>query len=685
MRQTDAALRELRRPWLAPNLWVPVLLILVACGGVVYYGLQVANALKESEAASARAGGQAVAHEIVSFIDREHERLLAFTKEKNEEIGQILAYPDNWPAIDALQVSLKRMFRGAFAFSVTGPDGKPLFEDFEGLVGEICQASMRDYAAAAAETDGAYELPPIHPVPNAYHFDLISPWQLKSGAQGLFFISMSPDRVAELIAAAEQASGNRILLVSKEDPTLIEVSARGARDKLGGDFRVDPADLSPGHFSTDLPGTHWRLLVLPDGEALKASIEQVYLKVALSVLGLLLISAALLYLIRLAERRNSGAFMRSLQSSVSRQRAILQSMVDGMVTINSTGEILNVNSAVTRLFGYEPNELIGYNVRVLMPEPHQSAHDGYLRHYLDTGESKILGHGREVMGRRKEGSLFPVWLTLGESIEGDEHIFVGILHDMTAYKQAQEKLAAQAAKIERSKHEFDEISQIASNELQLPLQRIASLGEMLGSERHAKLGVAERAQLKNLSAEARDMSELAKGIADYTRTEHKPIGQDVDMAAVFSTVCADMRERIASTGATVSIHGRGVVKADEKQLRQVLWNLIDNALKFRDPDRAPVVTVDVESNDANDASDDGDRLLVRVNDNGIGIPAQELDSIFEAFHRVHPREEYAGMGLGLSFCRKIIDGLGGEMGVTSRPGEGSEFYFILPRSERSAH
>ena len=680
MRPADAALQAARRPFFRSSLWVPLLLVLVACGGIVYYGHQVARGLVDSVEASARAGGRATAHEIVGFIDREHERLHAFTLEKADAIRSILSFPDNWPAIDALQTSLKRMFRGAIAFAVTGADGRPLFEDFDGLVGPVCEASMRDYLDARQRGEGTFELPPIHPVPDAYHFDLISEWQLEDGKTGLFFISMSPSRISELIAAAEQASGTRILLVSRDEPSLIEVTSVGARDALSGEFRLEPEELTPGHYSVDLPGTQWRLVVLPDAQALAASVRQVYLKVAGLVLALLAISAALLFAVRRFEQRNSSLFMHSLQSSVSRQRAILQSMVDGMVTTDATGKIHHVNHAVTKLFGYQPSELIGANVRMLMPEPHRSAHDGYMRHYLDTGERKIIGKGREVMGRRKDGSLFPALLTLGESIEGNEHIFVGILHDMSAYNEAQRQIVAQASMIERSRQELDEISQIASKDFQVPLQRMAVLGELLRSEPSDGRNGTRQAQLKTLTDEVRDMSELARGLAVYAHVERAPVNEPVDLDEVIREVRQDLAAEIDKTGAQITVEPLGVVLGNAGQLRQLFWNLIDNALKFRDLERSPEIRVALEKLIDRTGSPMPDRVTVSVEDNGIGIPDDQLDAVFQAFRRLHPRETYPGMGLGLSFCRKIVEGLGGTIDVVSRLGQGSRFRVTLRRA-----
>jgi PAS domain S-box-containing protein len=674
-----AAIEETRWPFISSNLWVPLLLILVACGGIVYYGVQVAEGLERSVAEHARASGRATAHEIVGFLQREHERLQAFVEEKREPIRAILSNPDDWEQIDALQASVKRMFRGAFAFTVTGADGEPLFEDFEGLVGPVCESAMRSYLQTMEVDPSPYEIPPIHPVPGAYHFDLITQWSFAGGRSGLFFVSMAPDRIAELIAAAEEASGMRTLLVHRDEPTLIEVAAIGARDRLGEDFRLDPAAFPPGHYRTVLPGTHWQLMVLPDGEALAASVRQVYVNVAALVAALILISATLLFVIRRFEQRNSTLFMRSLQSSVGRQRAILQSMVDGMVTIDDKGTIHDVNNAITRLFGYEPRELIGRNVRVLMPEPDHSQHDTYMHNYMTTGESKILGKGREVMARRKDGTMFPVLLTLGESVEDSERIFVGILHDVSAYRNAQRQIVAQAMAIKRSNHELEEISQIASKDLVLPLQRIASLGEALGAGHLAELGQDEKAQLKSLTDEARDVSERAKGLADYTRVERQPKPQPVDLDEVLRDVQKDLAARIAETGAEVTVEPLGRVSGNAKQLRQVFWNLLDNALKFRDPGRTPQLHIALQHADA--PGKDAELVTVLVKDNGIGIPQDKLEAVFEAFCRLHSREEYPGMGLGLSFCRKIVERLGGRIGVTSTPGEGSTFRVSLPPAE----
>lgn len=686
----EGALGEIRRPFFSTSLWVPLMLIVFACAAILYYGHAVVRALESSVAATARAGGEATAREIAGVLERETQRLNAYVAEKRDAVRRIVERPDDWETIEALRSGLTRMFPGVFAFVITDALGRPLFEDFDGLIGQVCESAMQTYAQTLGFDNPDYRLPPIHPVPAAYHFDLLTSWRLEDGRLGLFFVSMAPQRIAELLRAAEDSSGSRVLLVNRSDPALIEVSSRGARDVLGDDFRLPPEDLVPGYFSTDLPGTSWRLLVLPDATALAGDVRAVYVKTAALVVGLLLISATLLFLIRRAEQRNSSMFMRSLQSSVSRQRAILQSMVDGMVTIDATGRMLHVNDAVTRLFGYPAGELVGSNVSMLMPDHHREAHDGYLQHYLTTGESKILGKGREVMARRRDGSLFPIKLTLGESIEGDDHIFVGILHDMTDYRAAQRKIDAQALEIKRSHQELDEISQLARKDLQLPLLRIASIGESLGAGLEGALSGPERVQLKSLSAEARDVSEMIKGLADYAHVDEPPGPEAVSLDKVLEEVRGDLADKIDASGAAVLHAGLPRVSGDPRQLRQLFWNLLDNAVKFRHPDRPPRIEVKPHAvpghgagGDAGEAGDAGDFVAIDVCDNGIGIPADQLEAVFDAFRRLHPRETYPGMGLGLSFCRKIVEGMGGDIRVSSQEGAGSVFHLRLPLAQQA--
>lgn len=670
----DATIAKERWPLFGTNLWAPLLIMAIACAAIVFEAKTVIDALNRAAADAGSAQGRATANEIAGLIAREHERLRAFVIEKEPEIRSLLsnADTDDWPAVEELQISLRRMFRGAISFTVVGPDGEPLFEDFDGLVGPVCEAEIAAYARAVNRGHEQQRIPLIHPIPGAYHFDLLSPWRLDSEKRGVFFVSMSPDRIAEVIAAAQEASGHSVYLVSRKDPSLIEVSARGSREQLGEAFRLDVQGLSDNAFRKDLPGTQWHLVVEPDQAALAESVWAVYRTVVVLIVGLLSIGALLLYIVRRAEQRNSSLFMRSLQSSVGRQRAILQSMVDGLVTIDAKGTILHVNNSITRLFGYKEKELIGANVSVLMPEPDRGKHDHYLENYMRTGEGRFIGEGREVLARRKDGTVFPILLTLGESFEGDQRVFVGILHDMTAYNEAQRKIIAQAMALQRSNQELDEISQIAAEHLQSPLSRIAALGDALGADSDGSISGEAREQIKTLADEVRDAGEWVKDLANSTRASQEIERHPVTLHDILEEVQRDLSERIENAGASVVLGTLPTVLCDRKQLRQLFWNLFDNALKFAAWDRAPEIRVEWVKDDA------GDRRVIEVSDNGVGIPEKEVERVFDAFYRLQPRATHDGAGLGLAFCKRIVESAGGGISVRSRVGEGSVFRIVLP-------
>jgi signal transduction histidine kinase len=172
------------------------------------------------------------------------------------------------------------------------------------------------------------------------------------------------------------------------------------------------------------------------------------------------------------------------------------------------------------------------------------------------------------------------------------------------------------------------------------------------------------------------MSEIAKGLADYTRAGHKKAVRPVELDEVLGEVRNDLASQIAATGAELTIGPLGRVMCDRTQLRQLFWNLVENAIKFRDPSRTPAISVER----ADDSESEPGMLTIRVRDNGLGIPAEETDRVFEAFHRVAGREGYPGAGLGLSFARKIVEGAGGGIRLESREGEGSEFEVSLPQA-----
>ena len=406
-----------------------------------------------------------------------------------------------------------------------------------------------------------------------------------------------------------------------------------------------------------------------------------------------------------SERRGAS---RRLEGSEARTRAILEAAVDAIITIDERGAIESLNPAAERLFGYPAAELVGLNVKVLMPEPFQSEHDRYLANYLTTGQKKIIGIGREVLGRRKDGTTFPMELAVGEVRLDDRRLFTGIIRDITQRKRAEEeqraslgrelvargeadtarhaeqRIAAVAAQLERSNRDLELFASAASHDLQEPLRKIQAFGNLLVEEHRMALGEQGRDYLQRIQDSARRMQALITDLLTFSRVASRArTAVSVDLDRVAREVLTDLEERIRQTGGRVELDDLPTLEADPTQMRQLLQNLIGNALKFHAPDRPPLVRVRScllaeATGRAQGNADSPSICQITVQDNGIGFDEKFRDRIFDVFQRLHGRGEYEGTGMGLAICRKIVERHGGRITAASGPGQGATFLITLP-------
>lgn len=352
----------------------------------------------------------------------------------------------------------------------------------------------------------------------------------------------------------------------------------------------------------------------------------------------------------------------SLHDSEARLRAVLDSTVDGIITIDPRGTVESFNSAAERIFGYTEEEVIGRNVKMLMPDPDQSAHDGYLSNFMSTGEARIIGIGREVEGLRKHGMRFPIFLAVTEVALGGQRIFTGIVRDITESK-----------KIERMKNEF--ISTV-SHELRTPLTSIrGSLGLIAGGVVGA---IPDKA--KTLVDIACNNSErlvrLINDILDIEKINSGKMMFDIKPQPLMPII----EQTLAANHAYAEQLGvrfeltQGLLEAnvavDSDRLQQVLTNLLSNAAKFSPKGSAVEVSV---------ARRDG-VVRVEVTDHGPGIAEEFQGRIFEKFAQADgsDQRQKGGSGLGLSITKAIVEKHGGIVDYNTRPNEGSTFYFELP-------
>ncbi len=354
----------------------------------------------------------------------------------------------------------------------------------------------------------------------------------------------------------------------------------------------------------------------------------------------------------------------ALVAGEARFRAILDACIEGIITIDEGGIVESVNPAGARLFGYAPQELIGQNVKVLMPESFRKAHDSYVANYLKTGRKKIIGSGREVLAQRKDGTTFPIELGVSEVTLGNRRLFTGIARDIS-----------ERYKIEQMRKEF---CSIASHELRTPLTNMSLSLDLIarGEDRelppHIKtmIDIARRSS-ERLTRLVNDLLDIHKFEAGEMALHIKPlklmplVEEATEASRAYAEQCG-VHYRLASALPDAW------VKADGDRLMQVLTNLLSNAAKFSPANATVEVSV---------ARREG-ALRVAVTDSGPGIPAGFREQLFHPFTQAKPSLEDArhkeSAGLGLSIAKAIIEKLGGRIGLETEPHGATTFYFELP-------
>jgi light-regulated signal transduction histidine kinase (bacteriophytochrome) len=261
---------------------------------------------------------------------------------------------------------------------------------------------------------------------------------------------------------------------------------------------------------------------------------------------------------------------------------------------------------------------------------------------------------------------------------------LGVVQDVTERKQAQAELEEFAAKLERSNRELEDFASVASHDLLEPLRKVTAFGDRLRGRCGAQLDEQGRDYLERMQNAARRMQTLITDLLMLSRvtTRAQPFAL-VDLGQLVQEVLSDLEVRLEELGGQVELRHLPTIDADALQMRQLLQNLIGNALKFRRPEVKPVVRVSAEligpaQGGLSSACDQTERCRLVIEDNGIGFDEKYLDRIFNVFQRLHGRGEYEGTGIGLAVCRKIVERHGGTITAKSRPGQGATFVVTLP-------
>lgn len=361
----------------------------------------------------------------------------------------------------------------------------------------------------------------------------------------------------------------------------------------------------------------------------------------------------------------------ALLESEARMRAIVDTAVDAIITIDERGTMERVNPRAEQLFGYTAAEMTGQNVSMLMPQPFRDEHDGFLARYRETGEKRIIGVGREVVGQRKDGSTFPMDLSVAQMQIGQRRMFTGIVRDITARREAEEQRQRLLQDLSAANEELTNFAYVVSHDLKAPLRGIGSLANWLSTDYAESFDDEGREHMRLLISRVHRMGALIDGILQYSRVGRvREATVKVDLNVLLREVI-DLLAPPAHIDVTIA-RSLPTLTGERTRIQQVFQNLISNAIRYIDK---PVGTVQI---DCVRDGDDGRFWKFSVADNGVGIEARHFERIFQLFQTLVPRDRVESTGVGLTLVRKIVEMYGGEVWVESTPGAGSTFYFTFP-------
>ncbi len=347
-----------------------------------------------------------------------------------------------------------------------------------------------------------------------------------------------------------------------------------------------------------------------------------------------------------------------------RLNSIVETAVDGIVTIDERGTIETVNPAAENLFGYAAAELVGRNISVLMPDPYQSEHDGYLARYLATGEKHVIGVGREVTARRKDGTTFPMRLSVGEFWLGRRRMFTGVIHDLTQQKRAEER-ALRSERLAAMGQMIGVITHESRNALQITQANL----EMLAME------LPGHAEALHYVSRIQSSQDRLHSLFEELRTFAGPMVLDREPCKLDRIVDRALRQLLEAgikKQVEVQHESHGVdlrCAVDQLRMERVFCNLLDNSLA------ACPNPVAIRASWTDARLDDRPAVELTLFDNGPGFSNEQRQRVFEPFFTTKPK----GTGLGLAISKRIIESHGGRIAVGNSRQAGAEFIITLPR------
>lgn len=379
----------------------------------------------------------------------------------------------------------------------------------------------------------------------------------------------------------------------------------------------------------------------------------------------------------LEEKVNSRT--KELNNSEMRMRSIVANLADALIIIDEKGIVQEFSPAAETMFRYSTQEIVGKNIKMLMPEKHAADHDDYLAHYLKTGEQRVIGKNREIVAVRKNGESFYAELAVSETLIDNRVIYIGLIRDITARKQAEKELAVAKKMAEEANKAKSSFLANMSHELRTPMNAIIGYSEMLAEDAEDD-GLDEMIpDLNKINSAGKHLLALINDVLDISKIEAGRMDlhlEEFNVADMLSEVLSTAQPLFDKNSNQIEYSlddGIYVIYADLTKVKQVLFNLLSNAAKFT---HEGIINVKGSLSEENGQQ----YLLMAVTDNGIGIAEDKLEHVFDEFSQADSSttRDYGGTGLGLALSRNFCQMMQGDIILQSEVGKGSTFTVKLP-------